>query len=379
MHTREFQLLLYCSKIEPDIGVIRAFVDGTTNWQELLALAAQHRVRPLLIRSLKLACWDAVPLERRIELESVSKAIVARNLLFTGELLRLLENFRDNGIPIAAFKGPVLAEAVYGDLSLREFVDLDIFIHEEDTCRAEQVLNSTGYQCHIPGKEYRTAFFAYYGQQPFRGRTGVLVDLHWRLASKNIALPIDSNAAWGRLRELTVAGRTIPTLAPEDLAPFLAAHGTMHGWGSLIWVCDFAELLRKHRDIDWHAIFERAQRARSSRPLLLAILLASTLLDAPAPAELLTKAQVNSTVTALASRAQLEMHRSDPSGDFAEFLNGLATHDLVRHRLWPVATLLVTRTVNDHQAMPLPKPLWAIYHLTRPFRLVGKAAQMLKA
>ena len=55
-----------------------------------------------------------------------------------------------------------------------------------------------------------------------------------------------------------------------------------------------------------------------------------------------------------------------------EFFDSLNMHDQLRHRLRPVATLLTTRTVGDYEAMPLPKPLWGIYYLMRPFRLAGK-------
>jgi hypothetical protein len=278
------------------------------------------------------------------------------------------------------FKGPVLAEQVYGDLSLREFMDLDLFVREQDVRKAEQILTAGGYTTYMAGEAYRSAFLSYYGQQPFiHANTGVVVDLHWRLASKNVAIPIEPVDLWKRLQNVTLLGRPLPTLAPPDLVLFLAAHGSMHGWGCLIWVCDIAEFLRKHQKVDWDAIFKLATRSHSVRPLLSGIFLAHTLLDAPVPGELLSKARTNSAVQTLAEKARLKMHRPVPHGDFAEFLHGLSTHDLVRDRLWPVATLLLTRTVNDHQAMPLPKSLWGMYHLTRPFRLAGKAAQMFKA
>jgi hypothetical protein len=176
---------------------------------------------------------------------------------------------------------------------------------------------------------------------------------------------------------VTIAGRTVLTLAHDDLALFLAAHGTKEGWRSLIWVCDFAELLRNYQDIDWVAVLDRAQRSHSSRQLLLAIALASTLLDAPAPAALIDRAWKNSAVRTLAEQAKLRMLRAVPEQEPEEFLNSLYTHDRLRHRLWPVATLLTTRTVSDYQAMPLPKSLWGIYYLTRPFRLASKMVKMI--
>src|SRR5262249_31287891 len=161
----------------------------------------------------------------------------------------------------------------------------------------------------------------------------------------------------------------------DDLALLLAAHGTKEGWRNLGWLCDYAELLRNCHDINWDAILARAQRAYCSRMLLLAIFLTSTLLEAPAPSHLVDKACNIRPVRALALKARSRMLQPDSQGEDWKFLNGLNTHDRFWHRLWPVATTLLTiRTVGDYKAMPLPKSLWGIYYFIRPFRLVGKAA-----
>ena len=121
----------------------------------------------------------------------------------------------------------------------------------------------------------------------------------------------------------------------------------------------------------------RAQRSHSSRALLLAVLLSSKLLDAPVPMKLLDLALNNPAVRALAEQAQLRMLRANPEGELEEFLSGLTTHDQLRDRLWPLVTLLTTRTTGDHRAMPLPKSLWGLYYLTRPFRLAVKLAERM--
>src|SRR6516164_3559227 len=137
MRTIEIQLLLLCARSKTDAKVITNLVSEGLNWHRLIELATQHGVRPLLMRSLKSACWSGVPLSIQLVLESFYKETVVRNLYFTSELLRLLDVFRRNSIPIAAFKGPVLAEVAYGDLALREFLDLDALVHEADLCKAE--------------------------------------------------------------------------------------------------------------------------------------------------------------------------------------------------------------------------------------------------
>jgi hypothetical protein len=378
MIPREFQLLLYCARSRPDAQGIRQLVTEGVNWQSLMSLAQQHYVRPMLLQGLKSICWDAVPQTTKLELERFNKANVQKNLLFTGELLRLSGLFQQKFIPIATFKGPVLAMSVYGDLGLREFSDLDLLVHRTDLCKAENILTACGYHADFVNKDYRSAFIAYQGQYAFRNsKTGISIDLHWRLSSKGWAFPIQSTDLWPRLKHVTIAGRTVLSFAPDDLALFLAAHGTKESWRSLGWVCDFAELLRNCHDIDWAAILERAERLHCSRMLLLAVFLASTLLEAPAPVHLLDKARTSSAVSALAQKAQSRMLRTRPQGELVEFLSGLNGHDRFRHRLSPITTLLTTRTVGDYQALPLPKSLWSIYYLTRPFRLAAKAAQTI--
>ena len=138
-----------------------------------------------------------------------------------------------------------------------------------------------------------------------------------------------------------------------------------------MWVCDFAELLHSS-PIDWVTILDRAQRSQSSRPLLLAIALASTLLGAPAPAALIDRVWKTLGVRKLVEDAKLRMLRTVPEGELEFFLNGLKARDRLRQRLMAIASLLTTRTVGDYEAMPLPKSLWGLYYLTRPFRLAGK-------
>jgi hypothetical protein len=373
MSPPEFELVLNCARAQPDVESIRGLVHQNLDWQAVFKIAERHGVRPMLRRGLKSACWHIVPNVMQLELERFNRAHVQKNLVFTGEFLKLVDLFRQNYIEVAAFKGPLLADLAYGDMSLREFNDLDILVHKTDLCKAEDILVARGYQAQFPDREYRSAFVGYQGQYAFRHpQTGIWVDLHWQLASKGVAFPIQPEDVWPRLRQVTIGGRIAPTFADDDLALFLAAHGTKEGWRRLIWVVDFAQLLHACADIDWAGVLDRARRSHCSRPLLLAIVLASRLLDAPVPAELIKQARNNSAIRSLAEKAQIRMLRTEQPGELEEFLNSLNTHDRLRHRLWPIVTLLETRTVGDYEAMPLPKSLWGLYYLTRPFRLAGK-------
>ena len=72
-----------------------------------------------------------MPADAREELEGRAQANRLRDLELTGELARLLDRFRRDGIAAVPYKGPVLAAQAYGDVALREFVDLDILVHPD--------------------------------------------------------------------------------------------------------------------------------------------------------------------------------------------------------------------------------------------------------
>jgi hypothetical protein len=377
---QEFRLLRACATSRPDPLQIKNAAKTGVNWPKVLELAEYHNVRPLLWQSLRIARCDHVPDTIMAKLERFSTLNTQRNLAFAAELIRLAKIFERHGVPIATFKGVALAEAIYGDLSLREVSDLDLIVPETATCQAERMLTSCGYVPILPDRNYRSAFQRYQGQYGFRhAQTYLTVDLHWRFSSVGIPFALGSTEIWNRLGHVSLCGQTVPTLARDDLALFLAAHGAKDGWTRLKWLVDFAVYICGNQDIQWEAIMRRAQHAHASRAVLLAVLLASDLLDAPVPTRVLARARADKAVCSLAEAALERMLKNMPFLEFGDFLGALKSYDRLRDRLLSCVTLLTTRTAADYQAMPLPKSLWGIYYATRPFRLVLKAARMLLA
>jgi hypothetical protein len=327
----------------------------------------------MLLETLKSVCWDAVPQKIQLELTLFNKANVQKNLRFTGELLRLVDLFKQNAIPIAAIKGPVLAHSVYGRISLREFSDLDVIVQEGDLSKAEEILTTLGYQADFADREYRSAFLSYQGQYAFRhSNTGISIDLHWQLSSKGVAFPFQSAEIWPRLEQVTIAGRTVRTLADDDLALFLVAHGTKEGWRCLSWVADFAMFIEKHPDLDWGNLLDRARRRGCSRSLLVGWQLAARLLGTQVDADLLGLAKNNMQARLTAEALDHRIRNEYPVPASGPELSELELCESRLQRARAIGNFLTTRTISDYVSMPLPRPLWRIYHLTRPFRLAGK-------
>src|SRR5262245_45394388 len=142
MNSREFSLLLSCATSQPDAGRIKEAIQRGICWPTLLALAQKHGVRPILCQNLKSVCWDSIPETFRRHLECSHRVNAQVSLLYVAELLRLLTLFQEKGIRLAAFKGPILGQSLYGDISLREISDLDLIVHEVDVSKAEGILTS---------------------------------------------------------------------------------------------------------------------------------------------------------------------------------------------------------------------------------------------
>ena len=143
----EIKVLLSCSGAHIETKraeKINNLLHKDLNWDMLLDIANLERMLPLLYKNLILISPKEVPPAVMMRLRNEFLLNSSRNLLLTRELLFIIDNFDAKGIPIMPFKGPVLAEQVYGDIALRSFVDLDLLIPEREYTRAEELLQSLG-------------------------------------------------------------------------------------------------------------------------------------------------------------------------------------------------------------------------------------------
>ena len=273
----EFEFLCCLVRPEPDHRRARELAQQGFDWTSVAHLAAAHGVRPHLVHALRDSAWAERAVDLKRNLDTFQRWHMARNLHLTRELLSIGNAFDKCGIPFATFKGATLAISLFGDISRREFNDIDLIVHEADVRDAEDVLQSCGYRAaQGSSREYREAFLAYQRQYMFKDRDSLLaIDLHWDFTHKGLPFPVRASEIWTTLDEVRISGRTIPILGPDVLAVFLAGHGTKEGWKCLGWVCDFAEFYRQHSDMNWIALWERADRKRGGRSILLGLLFGS--------------------------------------------------------------------------------------------------------
>src|SRR6266403_5674002 len=176
--TREAQLLVLCaSPATNQEEKICAVADENLDWEFLLRLARGHAVTQLLFWRLNPASLHPLP----AALEAAFQENVRHNLWLTRELLQLHQLFRCEEIRLLPFKGPTLALAAYGNLALRQFVDLDLLVPKSDALRARDLLLANGYRSNLhlsPRREQD--YLDVYDEFVLSSEDGrCLVELHW--------------------------------------------------------------------------------------------------------------------------------------------------------------------------------------------------------
>jgi hypothetical protein len=282
---------------------IRQRVQEPLEWAVVLDLAGYHGVGPLFYRTLSTVCSDLVPAEPLAQLRQKTQAGALLNRLLAQELVVLCEAFEARGVPVMPIKGATLAVSAYGDLTLRDFSDLDLLVPEGSIAEAQAVLLAQGYERRDPSSESGETDQEEGLYHVFiKRRTLFRVDLQWVMAHQHFLFQLDRSEFWKRRTPVPLANKTVQGLAPEDLLVVLCVHGSKHAWEQLKWVCDVAELLRAHDHLDWNRIFSRASTWRCRRLLLMGLSLAHRLLDVPLPEAVLARLSADSDVHMLSHR-----------------------------------------------------------------------------
>jgi len=238
--------------------------NSSVNWDELLVLAESHGLLPAFCRSYS----RELPKTWRERLRS-HWAMSAR---FASELQRLLDLFAQHGIEALPLKGPVLAELLYGSLSLRTFDDLDLLVKTADFAVAQSILSGEGF---VPVDEvgnYHRGFVAH----------GMFVELHFAPASPSLPR-FDIDAAWTRSRAINFHGHPTRVFEKADLLLYLVLHGVKHHFARLVWLLDVTRALGSLDDRDVIHLLEMARSAGVEGALLTSCDLARIVFDAALP------------------------------------------------------------------------------------------------
>jgi Uncharacterised nucleotidyltransferase len=374
----ELDLILACCADQSGESTgarIQQILRHGVDWERLLDLGHDHGLVPLLYRRLS-NVMEATHSPGLEALRREDQSNAHRALWLTVELLNICRHLQARGLEVLPYKGPVLAEALYGNVALRQFSDLDLLIRGEDLHRIKVALAELGY---APGLRLAQAAERDYLKSGYeytfdgaRGRN--LLEIKWQILPRFYAIGFDVGDFFRRAGAVRIEGQQLRTLCDQDLMLVLCVHAAKHAWRQISWLRDIAHLARS-RALDWVELRARAERLGILRIVIQTFLLAHKLLGAELPAQLGT--QNDADAEALTQRI-VKLIVADEEFDpetIAYFRLMTELRERGRDRISFWWRLLVTPGAGEWSAVQLPRPLFPLYRVVR----VGRLARRLMA
>jgi Uncharacterised nucleotidyltransferase len=373
-HKLEIELLLQSSRMVVSSSGeerIRNLLQQEIDWDFLIQSAHYHRVVPLLYHTLSCVSPGFAPERAMATLRKRFQANAKHNLFLYSELIQILDLFDRHQVKAIPYKGPILAAVLYGDVSLRQFGDLDIIVPRHNVEEATALLISRGYrpEKEITGQALRRAIQL--GKDLIlRHDSEITLELHWGITAQPDPIDYSPDLLWKNLKTLSIAGRAVTTHAPEDLLLILCIHGGKHRWEHLGWLCDIAELIRSYPTLNWRQIIESASRVGGKRILFLGVLLARDLLGAELPEELNGTMKADRVLIQLADEVEAwvtrETHVAAEPGEMPRYFLKLRENRADRLRVaLAQAKYYLALTSRDKEISGFAP----LQYLVRPFRL----------
>jgi Uncharacterised nucleotidyltransferase len=368
-----FDLLLACCSIrdrEDQAQAVHACLEGV-KWYEVLRSAEHHGVSPLVYHALH-DFPQEVPSDAWDDLRSRYEHNARKNLKLTNELFRILNCLEVHGIVAIPYKGPVLAEAIYGDLALREFSDLDILIRPGDVQRARLALGDLGYALNVQlSRAHEPAYLTSGYEYTFDGPAGKnLLEIQWAILPRFYAVDFSLEAIFERAAFAELGGRRVLTLCPEDLLLALCVHAAKHAWTRLCWLRDIAAVVSQ--SIDWTAVEQTAVRLGIRRIVGVSLKLTQDLLAARLPESRFAPSDsvAESLCREIATRLPRGEHYSTESLEYFKLM--MRSRERISDKVSFASRLAFTPGMGEWQMVRLPRPLFPLYRGVRLVRITSR-------
>lgn len=363
--------------MEPAIAEqVRELVARPLDWDYVFNEAIDHSIEPLLDRNLRAVGPNAAPPAEMERLKIATRANTVRCLFLTAELHKILDLFRTAGIVAIPYKGPVLAEQAYADLTLRDFDDLDIILPQRDLAKAHDAIRSLGYRARFPWVlDSRASASQIPGEYNYRNEERrVMVELHTEFTLRHFPVAPDLDEFGRRLEAVLVGGREVRTFAAEDLLTALCIHGSKDFWERISWIADISELVQRYPKFDWDQVLRTAETLHAGRMVHLGLALAADLLGAPLPEEISYRVRCDIEARVLAGEITRRLLSRDrvpfDSRGRLRFRRRMVDGQLEGWRY--SIRLAMVPAEEDWEVVRLPGALTPLYLVLRPLRLLRK-------
>ena len=361
---------------EEDTAFIISYLNTsltTHHTSRIISMSARHGILPLIYKTLKKLLEDHPDTSSSLlnELKVQYLHIAQKNILMSAELLGIMKLFKENGIKALAFKGPTLSEMAYGDITLRQYGDLDILIKKEEIKKVEALCISMGYLPYYELTEVQKEVWYTYTKDMvfYHPQKQNIIEIHWLLLDTDFPIQIDLNRIWEQINTISLNKHPVDTFSSDSLLLYLCIHCSKHLGERIIWIKDIDQMIRT-QNLNWESIMIEVQHNNLHSMFFLGLYLSQNLFDTPLPKQIEEALKNEKSIPELShyvlsswttpqSMFQITKHR-------LKFFPSLKMKILYLHKI------ILKPSQNEYQFTDLPKGLYWVYYLIRPYLLLKK-------
>jgi len=377
----EYQLLLFAARGGNSAefpAELERLLSEPIDWTVLLRIAQKHRLLEMLYWTLRQRNNRTIPEEFLSKIEKASSFTAKINERLLTEIVSITKIANQAQIPLIHMKGAALAASVYSESWLRHHGDLDILVPLEHFVPMLDLLKGEQYEPTVI-ESNKKATWATLHRAEVRAlgwavtvrhrRKLIAVDLHWRLM-KNSVLSIPIADAWRSRSSFDYRGTQISVFEPSMNFLYLARHAAKHGWTHLRWIADLIALTESP-GFDFEALLQFATKYKYRRFALFSLELVRRCPGTRLPDSLVAAIEADPVVGQQADFVWQRLFVEEQDLKPKDCLAHLSSMEDSRLRaMYIYADALTTPTLRDWEQSPLALPLFGLFHLLRPIRLL---------
>jgi hypothetical protein len=375
----EMELLLACARAHLNpaaAGEILSAAGQPLDWFKAIDLASVHRLSPVLISQVQQHATARVPEIIRLEFVERFRIHTIRNLELTRELLEILSLLDGSNVDALAFKGPVLSQQLYGDLSVREFLDLDILVVPTQGSTVIELLAAKGFEPRFVLTRRQFAQFqrSRSDMELYHKAKTLSVDVHWGLLSPGYTFSPIGQMAWENTQSVSIAGRSVKTFSPETQLLFSCLHQAKHNWSRLGRLMDLGALIQQSFAMDWQQIQKRSGSFGTARMIRVSLRLVQRLFAFNLPGSIIEWVENDVSSRKITEKILKRLLLADTTTEQPTPSDSLfrASMESFADRAFYWFDNILRPTPLEWALLPLPDSLYPLYYPIRIGRLVCK-------
>lgn len=334
------------------------------DWNAFIDLAYEHGVFPLVYKTLK-NYGELIPQEILHSIKMLNIEIVKENMLMTAELIKVMKLLEKNNIEALAFKGPTLAQMAYGNITLRQYSDLDIFVHKKDIYKIYDLLKDTYSRSLKLTTSQEPTWFKYAHDLGLTSPNGTHIEFHWTMLDTDHPVNLEKINFFHHKASIAINKTQVNVMSNEIFLVYLCIHGSKHMFERIEWIVDIDQFVRT-QNIDWDLVFQLSQNKNYKYFVNLGFYLAKQLFNSPIKVPEYKNFEI------------IEKHIYSSWNDIETFDNKTNLEYMLLlftskvDKLKYLHKIYLKPTFSEYWFVDLPKPLYFLYYPLRQCLLIYK-------